>query len=362
MFEAAPVGSVNLGLGEPDFNPPASVIDALIQAVRDGNNKYGPSAGIPALREAIAERYAKHDPSTRRENVIVTMGGSEALLVAALTLYDPGDEVLVPNPGFVLYAPHARMAGATPVPYSLREENGFLPDPAELDALVTPRTRAIVVNSPSNPTGAVFPRKTVEMVARFADDHRLMIISDEVYDEIVYTRTPYTSFWGQSDRVVVVNSFSKLFAMTGWRLGYLLASRSVAVEANKVHYHIMACPSTPCQIAAAEGLVHPPPETAEMIAEFRKRRDLTVRLLNRIPGVRCVKPEGAFYAFPHLNWGLSTQNVAQQLLQMGLISTPGESFGSLGAGHLRISFANSQENIRRGLTILQDYAEHRKGR
>ena len=181
MFEAAPPDAINLGLGEPDFDPPPEAVEALCDAVRTGKNHYGPSAGILALREKIGERYRAKFASTTRENVIVTTSGSEGLMTVALTLYDPGDEVLVPNPGFVLYSPHARLAGAKPVPYSLTPNRRYLPDPDELERLVTPRTRALVVNSPSNPTGAVLPSKVVDRLSAFADRHDLSIVSDEVY-------------------------------------------------------------------------------------------------------------------------------------------------------------------------------------
>ncbi|MDE1820045.1 MAG: aminotransferase class I/II-fold pyridoxal phosphate-dependent enzyme [Euryarchaeota archaeon] len=360
MFDApAPPGSINLGLGEPDFNPPRVVQEALFEAVRTGgtHNKYGPSAGIPALRDALAERYRRYDPRTSRDNVIVTCGGTEALLSAALALYDPGNEVLIPNPGFVLYGPHARMADAVPVPYSLREENGFQPDLDELEEIVTDRTRAIVVNSPSNPTGGVFTPRSIDGIVSFAQEHDLTILSDEVYDEIVYTPGGHRSFWGRYDRVVVVNSFSKILAMTGWRLGYLVASAEVAVEANKIHYHMVACPSTPCQVAALRGLTDARDEIAAMAKEFRARRDLIVRGLNSVPGMHCVKPEGAFYAFPSYTWGMPSLEAAQTLLQRGLRCTHGEAFGSLGESHLRFSFANSRENIRKAMTILRTFGE-----
>ena len=213
MFEAAPPRSINLGLGEPDFDPPAEVVEALCRAVHEGKNHYGPSAGIPALRERLADRYREREPATDRENVLVTASGTEGLMATALALYDPGDEVLVPNPGFVLYGPHARLAGAVPVPYSLPRERGFLPDLGELERLITPHTRAIVVNSPSNPTGAVFPKAIVDGIASLADHHNLTIVSDEVYEEIVYDG-PAVSFWGRSDRAVIINSFSKMLATT----------------------------------------------------------------------------------------------------------------------------------------------------
>ena len=355
MFEAAPPNSVNLGLGEPDFEPPAEVIEALCDAVRQGKNHYGPSAGIPALREKVAEQYRDRDPATALENVIITGSGTEGLMATALTLYDPGDEVLVPDPGFVLYAPHARLAGAVPVRYSLAESEGFLPDPAELDRLVTPRTRAIVVNSPSNPTGAVFPKALVDRIVAFADRHRLTIVSDEVYDQITYDR-PSTSFWGRTDRVVIVNSFSKTLAMTGWRIGFLVAPRPLAVELNKLHYHLLACPPTPAQVAVLVGL-RSDAATRAMVREFRTRRDLVIRLLRTIPGLTLVPPEGAFYAFPRFSWPTTATEVAQALLARGVITTPGDAFGPKGASHLRLSFAASRKDLRRGISILTDYAE-----
>jgi len=361
MFEAAPPNSINLGLGEPDFEPPPEVVDAMCAAVRDGMNHYGPSAGLIALRDKVAERYRDRDPRTSRENVIITGSGSEALMVVALALYDPGAEVLVPNPGFVLYGPDARLMGATPVPYSLTPRRKYLPDPDELERLVSPRTRAIVVNSPSNPTGGLFPSATVDRIVRFAEAHDLTIVSDEVYDEIVYSGS-FASFWGRTDRVVIVNSFSKTLAMTGWRIGFLVAPRALAPDLNKMHYHIMACPPTPAQVAVLAGLSNGRAALAAMVREFRARRDLVVRRLRGIPGVSVVPPAGAFYAFPRFAWARSSQDVARALLKRGVITTPGDAFGSLGEGHLRLSFAASRENLERGLGILAEYARSEAGR
>ena len=355
MFEGAPPNSINLGLGEPDFDPPRVVLDALCEAVRSGKNHYGPSAGLTDLRAKVAELYRDRDPATSLENVIITGSGSEALMAIALALYDPGDEILVPDPGFVLYAPHARLAGATPVPYELAERRGFRPDFEALEAQVTPHTRAIVVNSPSNPTGAVFDAATVERLVEFAEAHQLYIVSDEVYDGMVY-RGRFVSFWGRSERVVIANSFSKRLAMTGWRLGFLVAPGALAVDINKIHYHIMACPSTPAQIAALAGLEAGPSVTRPMFEEFRARRSLVVKELNRMPGLRCVPPAGAFYAFPHFEWPGTASEVAHALLARGLITTPGDAFGHLGSSHLRLSFAASRQALRRGLAILRDYA------
>jgi aspartate aminotransferase len=276
-------------------------------------------------------------------------------MATALTLYNPGDEVLVPNPGFVLYAPHARLAGATPVPYTLDERRQYQPDFDDLERRVTRRTKALVVNSPSNPTGAVFSAATVDRLSEFAEAHDLSIVSDEVYEELVYDGR-FASFWGRSDRAVVVHSFSKIFAMTGWRLGFLVAPRALAPEINKVHYHLVACPSTPAQAAVLAGLDAAGEATRAMVRQFRARRELVVRALNRIPGLACVPPQGAFYAFPRYAWPGPSQAVAGSLLQRGLIATPGEAFGSLGAEHLRLSFAASRENLARGMAILRRYA------
>ena len=360
MFEGAPPDAVNLGLGEPDFDPPPAAIEALCRAVRDGRNHYGPSAGLPELREKIAERYRDRAPATGRENVIVTGSGSEGLAAVALTLYDTGDEVLVPNTGLVLYAPHARLAGATPVPYSLTERRRYLPDLDELERRVTSRTRAIVVNSPSNPTGTVFPRATVDRLVDFADRHDLTVVSDEVYEEIVYDG-PATSFWGRSDRAIVVNSFSKTLAMTGWRIGFLVAPRALVPEINKVHYHLMACPSTPVQLAVLAGLAESDGAMREMVREFRARRTLVLRRLGSAPGVTVVPPAGAFYAFPRFAWQKSSAETAGELLARGVITTPGDAFGPLGASHLRLSFAASRADLHRGLSILGEYAAEQSG-
>ncbi len=361
MFENAPPSAINLGLGEPDFDPPKEVVAALCAAVENGMNHYGPTAGLAPLRDAIAERYRDRLASTARENVIVTGSGSEGLMTAALTLYDPGSEVLVPNPGFVLYAPHARLAGAEPVAYPLLESRRWQPDLDALERLVTPRTRAIVVNSPGNPTGGVYSAATVDRLVDFAERHQLTVVSDEVYDEIVYEGRP-ASFWGRSERVVVVQSFSKSLAMTGWRLGYLLAPAALAAELSKVHYHIMACPSTPAQAAALAGLRSAGPAKERMFREFAARRELVIDRLRRIPGVSVVPPAGAFYAFPRLDWAASDTEIAAELLGRGVITTPGEAFGTRGRRHLRISFAASRTDLRRGLDLLRELADEGIGR
>ena len=356
MFEAARPDSINLGLGEPDFDPPKEVVAALADATRNGANHYGPTAGLPPLRDRIAGRYRDRLASTTWENVIVTSGGSEALMACALALYDPHDEVLVPDPGFVLYAPHARLVGARPVPYPLTERDGYVPRLEEIEHRITPHTTAIVVNSPSNPTGAVFPRATIDGIIALAERYNLTIVSDEVYDQITY-ETPAVSFWGRTDRAVIVNSFSKTFAATGWRLGFLVAPSKLVGPLAKMHYHLMACPSTPAQHAVLAGFDTGYLATRAMVTEFHARRDLVMREIARVPGMRCAKPTGAFYAFPSFDWPQDSAGAARGLLRAGLITTPGEAFGSRGAKHLRISFAASRENLTRGLEILRRYGE-----
>ena len=361
MFEAARPSSINLGLGEPDFNPPADVVRAYTEAVQNGANHYGPTAGLAELRDRVAELYRDRLASTGRENVVITSGGTEALMATAFALYDPGDEVLVPDPGFVLYAPHARLAGAHPIPYPLEEEDEFVPRIEEIESRITPRTTAIVVNSPSNPTGGVFPRTTIEAIVQLAERHDLAIVSDEVYDRITY-ETPATSFWGRSSRAVIINSFSKTFAATGWRLGFVVASPELLSAIGKIHYHIMACPSTPAQRAVLKGLESDLSATRRMAREFRARRDLVMREFETIPGMHCTPPRGAFYVFPRFDWEETSSQAAMGLLDAGLITTPGDAFGSRGQHHLRISFAASRENLVRGLAILRRYAERRTSR
>ena len=356
MFDLASADAINLGLGEPDFQPPRNVINAFKRAVEKGYNKYGPTSGIPELREAVAQRLARYT-DVKKEDILITSGATEALCMTMQTLVDIGEEVLTPNPGFVLFAPHVTLAGGVPVYYNLRDRNGFLPDVDELERLVTPRTKAIIVNTPSNPTGTVFDHRSVKAVVEFAREHDLIIISDEVYDAIVYDNH-HETFLGEYDKLVYVNSFSKIFAMTGWRLGYLCAPPEMIKQMQKVHYYMVACPATPPQHAVLEGLRGPQKYVEDMVKEFKARRDLIVRLLNKIDGFKCLKPRGAFYAFPSYTFRMSSEELALEILKAGVICSPGSAFGDAGEGHLRFSYANSQENIKRAMQIVAGVAEH----
>ncbi len=359
LIEMAPPGSVNLCIGEPDFQPPKVALEAMKKAVDEGMNKYSPVVGIPQLREAIAEKYHKYHNALAKENVIVTVGAAEALFACAGAFYDPGDEVLVPDPGFVYYAPHAKLVGAKPVGYMLNEKNEFRPDINEIAKKITKKTKAIVLNSPSNPTGGILSKSDINEITKLAKEHEMVIISDEVYDEIIYPEGDfkYESFlskMGEYDKVVYVSSFSKTYAMTGWRLGFAIGSKEVMDVIRRMHYYIVASPPTPTQYSALAMLKAPQDSVAHMVGEFRKRRDFTVKRVNEIKGMKCILPKGTFYAFPSYDFKtkINSWDLAVKLLGDKVIVTPGSSFGTAGEGHIRISYANSMENIAKGLDAL----------
>jgi len=353
LFEAAPPGSINLGLGEPDMQPPKEMIDAFQKALRNGYNKYGPSAGVRELREAIAESLRRYRRDVSFENVIVTAGATEGMRIAAETILGEGDEALVPNPGFIIYGPDVSLAGAKPVEYPLRPENGYLPDADELQGLITARTKAIIVNSPSNPTGTVFPKETVKAICDIAKDRKLYILSDEVYHNFVYEGENW-SFARFHDDTVIVNSFSKSLAVTGWRIGYVATSKEIVKQLSKVQYYTLACPPTATQYAVLEGLKVEDRFASEMLAEFRRRREVASAKLKSIASFTTRPVTGAFYLFPRYGQTLPSEKLAVKILEAGVICAPGSAFGSLGEGHLRFSYANSIENISRGLDIVKD--------
>ena len=356
LFEAAPPGSINLGLGEPDIQPPQEMIDALTKAVNNGHNKYGPSAGIMELRESIAASLRKYRKDVSYENIIVTAGATEGMRIASETILGEGDEALVPNPGFIIYGPDVRLAGGRPVEYSLKAENRFLPDIEEIKSLITPRTKAILVNSPSNPTGTVFPKEIVKAMGEVATDHKLYILSDEVYHNFVY-EGEHWSFARFHDDTVIVNSFSKSLAATGWRIGYVATSKEIVKQLSKVQYYTLACPPTATQYAVLEGIKVQDKFTAEMIAEFRRRREVATKKMAEISSFVTPPVNGAFYLFPKYSQKIQSEKFALKILDKGVICAPGSAFGSLGEGHLRFSYANSMENVARGLEIVKQVAD-----
>ncbi len=354
IFDMAQGDVINLGLGEPDFHPPERVMEALYEGVKRGYNKYGPSKGFPELRRLIAEKYEKYGDFTA-ENVLVTVGATEAFITSMLSFIDPGDEVLYPDPGFVLYKPHIRIAEGKPIAYPIRQENEFVPTQDDLLERITPKTKAIVVNYPNNPTGGVLEEKDIKMIIDIAEDHDLLIISDEVYFNLIYDSLPRT-FLGKYDKLIFINSFSKEFAMTGWRLGYIIAPKEYIEQIGKIHYYTVACPQSPIEYAAIIALKETPNYVDYMRSEFKKRRDLMYSLLKNIDGVYPNLPKGAFYMFPRIDVN-DTVEIVKETVRRGVLCTPGNAFGESAKNHIRFSYAASEENIRKGMEIFADVME-----
>lgn len=359
MFDLAKPDSINLGLGEPDLEPPKEAIEGMNAAAVDGKNKYSPTAGIPELRDAIAERFSRYNPGLSGRNVIVTPSGSTALLEMTQAFVDPGDEVLVPSPGFVIYAPHASLAGGKPVEYRLTEGD-FQPDIDYIQDRITEKTKMIVVNNPSNPTGGVLSEESRKALADIAHDKDVMIMSDEVYESFVYEGR-HQSFLPYLDRAVVVGGFSKMMAVTGWRLGFAIANEECMDALVKMQYHVCASPGMPAMYGVLNAMPSIDPYLENARATFKKRRDLISKRINEIDGMSIIPPKGAFYAFPSFDLDMTSQELANELVKAGLICTPGSAFGTFGEGHLRFSYAASEEKINKGMDILADTVRKIKG-
>ena len=363
MFDIATDDSVNLGLGEPDFQPPNEAIEAVYKAMKEGKNKYGPTNGIPILREALAERMRTYWKGVGSGNVVVTNSGSEALFSSAMTFIDRGDEVLMPDPGFVLYEPHIKLTGGIPKMYSLDIDRDFAPDPDEISGMISDRTKMMIVNSPNNPTGGMLTRQDRDDLIDIIREHDLIVVSDEVYDSMIYSGSRHHSFLGAYEKSVVINSFSKLFAMTGWRLGYMTARDDLIGKLSLAHYHMVACPPTPIQYGALEALKNSQVYVDRMVTQFQRRRDRITDRLNEMEGFRTISPKGTFYSFPrfdlnHRGGKLKSNDLAMELAKSGLICSPGTAFGERGEYHLRFSFVNSLEQIDRGMDILEEVSSN----
>jgi aspartate aminotransferase len=358
LFEPPPPGTIDFGLGEPDFQPPKQAIDGLTRAVRTGKNKYTPTLGLPALRAAIARKLHTDDKSIGPDNILVTASGTHALALSAQALYAEGDEVLVPDPGFFYYRPHARMMGAKDVGYTLTDENQFQPNLDELAGLIRSKTKAIVVNSPSNPTGASFDAATVKGIADLANDRGLVVITDEVYSDLVFEGR-HETFLGKVDKLVFTNSFSKSHALTGWRIGYIAAKPPYFNELAKMSFYHMACVAEPIQYGAVAALTTPKAELDRRREVFRKRRDAVVKALSALPSLSCVEPRGAFYAFPRFTTKepMPSAAFAAELLAGKVKVTAGASFGPAGEGHIRLSYALEVAQIREGIERIAKVAE-----
>jgi len=349
VFEAAGEDAINLGIGQPDFPTPGHAREAAVEAIRDGRaDAYTENKGIRSLREAIAAKHRRDqgvdlDPG----HVIATAGGSEALHVAMEAHVDAGDEVIVPDPGFVSYDALTRLTGGTPVPAPLRDDLTI--DPAAIEAAITEDTAAFVVNSPGNPTGAVSSAADVREFARIADEHDVLCISDEVYEYTVFDGTFRSPMeFAETDNVVVVNSASKLYSMTGWRLGWVYGSERRIERMLRVHQYVQACASAPAQFAAEAALTGPQDVVDEMTASFRERRDLVLDGLADL-GLECPTPGGAFYTMPKVPDGF-----VDECLERGVIVVPGGAFGAGGAGYARLSYAADEADLKEALEIMGD--------
>lgn len=355
MFDLAGDDVISFGLGEPDFQPPPVAIEAFHQAMLDGRNKYTTTAGLPALRSKIAESWASYQPGMDENNVCITMSGTNALLNLFLSLVNPGDNVLLPEPYFPLYGPDVSIAGGTAKYYSCLFENEFIPDVEHLESLVDENTVAILYNFPSNPTGGTLDTTQRDDLLEFAKRHDLWIISDEVYDRIVFDE-PHVSFMGTGyGRVLIVNSFSKTFAMTGWRMGYIASTNVEAMQQIiKMQYYIAACSNDAMQHAILAAMTEASDYPNILANEFKQRCDLIVDRLNAMPGVQCHKPKGSIYVFPKVDVpNMSSHDVAMELLKDGVLCSPGSAFGPSGEGHLRFAYTISQADISRGMDIVE---------
>jgi aspartate/methionine/tyrosine aminotransferase len=352
---------IHLEMGQPDFETFPHISQGGIQAIRDGYTRYNPPAGLAQLRQVIAakagaQRGLRIDPS----QVVIGPGSKPGLFFPTLALIEPGDEVIYPDPGFPTYLAMIEVAGGIPIPVPLLEENNFSFDLVAFDRLLSERTRMIILNSPANPTGGIMPRSDLEHIARAALEGKIWIISDEIYSRLVYDDQPapsIASLPGMGEQVVIVDGFSKTYAMTGWRLGYGIMPTSLAEKVELLLTHSVGCTATFTQMAGIEALNGSQEMVAATISDYQRRRDRIVAGLNAIPGVRCQMPQGAFYAFPNVSsFDIPVRKLASELLeQAGVAVLPGTDFGHFGEGYLRLCFAVSPEEMDLGLERIASY-------
>ncbi len=349
---------ISFAVGEPDFPTPPHVVDAAKKALDDGWTKYVASQGIPALREAITEKMRRENTVPCTPEGVIVAPAKHCLYLAVMGLVDPGEEVLVPDPGWVSYDPMVHLAGGRPVPVVADESTNFEVTPEAVEAAVTDRTKAVVVNSPSNPAGSVFSKETVRGIGEVVQDHDLFLVSDEIYEKILYDGAHLSpaSFDGMADRTVTVNGFSKTYSMTGWRLGWLCGEASLVKQLVKVQEHTITCAPGFVQMAGVAALRGPASVVGSMVEEFRARRDLMMKEFASIPGFRVSRPAGAFYFFPAYDFDVPSDELAERLLTEAHVAvTPGAAFGRAGEGHLRFSYACSRDDIRRGMERVRSF-------
>ena len=360
-LEATGRSIVYLQIGEPDFDTPANVRAAAKAAIDAGLTHYPPFAGLPDLRAAIAaDTTARRGFAVEPSNVFVTVGGKGVMVYAILALVNRGDEVIVPDPGYPIYDSITSFVGGVSVPISIRMENDFRLDVDELASLITPRTKLIVLNSPANPTGGVLTRTDIERIAELAQRHDLVVLSDEIYSRILYDGAEHVSIAsldGMAERTILLDGFSKTYAMTGWRLGYAIVPDWLVKAYGQLIINTISGVTAFAQAGAIEALRGPQDDVEAMVREFNARRDLVVDGLNAIPGIRCHRPTGAFYVFPDISGtGLTGAELAERLLQeAGVCVLAGTAFGGVGVNHIRISYANSRENLTEALGRIRAF-------
>ena len=351
---------IHLGIGQPDFKTPGHIVEAAIKALRDGHHGYTPANGILPLREAVAAdiqkyRKAKIDPA----NVLIVPGGKVTMFFAILMFGEPGAEIMYPNPGFPIYESVINFTGAKAVPIPLREKNGFSFSAEEVLAQITPRTRLIIVNSPANPTGGVVPQAEYDKLVAGLEKHPdVFIMSDEIYGRMLYDGRPHASlvpYESIRDRLILLDGWSKTYAMTGWRLGYSVWPASLIEKATRLCINCHSCVNAPTQYAGIAALTGPQDAVDTMMAAFAERRKVIVKELNALPGVRCIEPGGAFYAFPNIEGtGKSARDLQDLFLEKaGVATVAGTSFGSFGEGYIRFSYANSVANIQEAMKRIR---------
>ncbi|MAS07995.1 MAG: aspartate aminotransferase [Ahrensia sp.] len=355
---------INLGIGQPDFKTPDHIVEAAIKALRDGHHGYTPANGILPAREAVARRTLTMTGVEISPESVMIMPGGKPTMYAAITLFgEPGAEILYPDPGFPIYRSMIEFTGATPVPVPIREENGFAFSAEETLSLITPKTRLLVLNSPANPTGGVTPKSEIDaLVKGLADFQDVAIMSDEIYDVMTYdgeTHTSLLTYPEIRDRLIVLNGWSKTWAMTGWRLGWSIWPDGLIDKVRKLAVNCWSCVNAPSQFAGIAAIDGPQDAVDEMMAAFDKRRHIVVEKMNALPGVSCATPKGAFYAFPNVSeTGWKAKKLASALLEeAGVALIGGPDFGILGEGYIRLSFANSAENIEKAIERIGGFLE-----
>ena len=363
-LEAEGMDIIHLEIGEPDFDTPKNIVGAGVEALKGGHTHYGPSLGLMEVRERIAQEVSTtRDISVTADNVVVTPGGKPIMFFVMLALVNEGDEVLYPNPGFPIYESMINFLGGVPVPIRLSPDRDFDVNVDEVAGQITPRTRLMILNSPNNPCGSIIEKGELEALAELAKEHDIPILSDEIYSRFLYEGEHHSvaSFPGMRDRTIILDGFSKTYAMTGWRIGYGVMPLELVEPISRLSTNSVSCTASFTQMAALEAMDGPQDEPFRIVAEFKKRRDIIVDGLNRVPGIRCPMPKGAFYVFPDVKGtGISSRDFADGLLEdEGVACLAGESFGEYGEGCVRFSFANSAENIERALERIGRFVARR---